>query len=99
MMTCDLKWLASLVVMGLAIGFPVDAQKPAPPETATPLTLQAALQLARANSPVFRAADTAARLAAEGPQAGASGVVAVGERVQPVHLHRAERYDVWRLCQ
>ena len=61
-----IKWITGVVCVGLAIGSSADAQTPASPQTIAPLTLQAALQQARANSQLFRAADTVAQLAAEG---------------------------------
>jgi outer membrane protein TolC len=63
--------IALLTVAGLAVvvGEGVHAQTPAaqpsPPAATTPLTLQDALTLARANSQMFLAAQTAARLAVE----------------------------------
>jgi outer membrane protein TolC len=79
-----IRWFAGLAVAGLAIG--ADAQTPAPPPTITPLTLQAALQQARANSQFFRAADAAAQLAAEDrKQARAALLPAVSEFSQYIY--------------
>jgi len=79
-----IRWFAGLAVAGLAIG--ADAQTPAPPPAITPLTLQAALQQARANSQLFRAADTAAQLAAEDrKQARAALLPSASEFSQYIH--------------
>ena len=63
-MSRHVRWFASVAVAGLAIGSAASAQTPATAQI-TPLTLQAALQQARANSHLFRAADTVAQQAAE----------------------------------
>jgi outer membrane protein TolC len=82
----DLKWFATLAVAGLAFGSATEAQTPAPPQAMTPLTLQAALQQARANSLQFLAADTAAQLAAEDrKQAQAALLPTVSEFSQYIH--------------
>lgn len=81
-----LKWFASFAVAGLACGSAAEAQTPAPPQATPPLTLQAALQQARVNSLLFRAADTAAQLAAEDrKQARAALLPAVSEFSQYIH--------------
>ena len=85
---CHIRWfaIAGLAVAGLAIGSTANAQTAAPPQAAVPLTLQMALQLARTNSQVFRAADIAAQLAAEDrKQARAVLLPSVSEFSQYIH--------------
>ena len=79
-----IRWFASVAVAGLAIGSAASAQTPAPAQIT--LTLQAALQQARANSHLFRAADTAAQQAAEDRrQARAALLPSVSEFSQYIH--------------
>jgi outer membrane protein TolC len=57
--------LVPLLIAGLLAAMPAAAQPAAPAPADTPLTLQAVLDLARANSQPFRAAQLASNLAAE----------------------------------
>ena len=77
-------WCVSLALAGLTMGSAANAQAPAP--AVTPLTLQSALQQARANSLLFRAADTAAQLASEDrKQARAALLPSVSEFSQVIY--------------
>ena len=94
-----IRSIARLLVAGLlarrAGGRAARRRARRPPDA--PLTLQAALDQARANSQQFRAAQLASRPRRRGPEAGEGRAAAVGQRVQPVHLHAAQRHAVGRL--
>jgi outer membrane protein TolC len=85
---CHIRWfaIAGLALAGLAVGSAANAQTTAAPQPIAPLTLQAALQLARTNSQVFRAADIAAQVASEDrKQARAALLPSVSEFSQYIY--------------